>query len=267
MWNSERRLLDYVGSVAAMAGARPQLLNGRPSVRRAVILILSAMSLLCATPAHADLTVTIPSATFYTTDGTDTLDVLIKGDGSTPLGNFTLNFSITPDASNPTTPALTIGFVAPPSDPTLDPTLGNPNYVFAHNSFDVAFGSPFGSVSGVNNTSLGVADSTADSISDVTLGNGTTALLAELKFTVPGAVTNPGGDKFDVTLLDPSTSLASNVSGANVAVSGTFTGIVTLQSAPEPGTFGMLLAGVTGLLWSRRRRTCDKSGQRHTATC
>jgi hypothetical protein len=214
------------------------------------------MLFACATPVHADLSLTVPSATFFANGGTDTLDVLITGDASTSFGAFTLNFTITPDASNALTPLQTIQFVAPPSDPSMDPTLTSPNYVFAGNSLDVLTSTPFGSASGVSNTSLSVSDSTAD-FSDVTLASGQKALLAELVFQLPGGVTNAGGDKFDVTLVAPNTSptaLQSNANG-DVPVSGTFTGVITLDSAtPEPGTFGMLLVGMTGLLWSRRRR-------------
>lgn len=259
MWNFESRLQDYVGSVSATLGTRTRLLNRRPTVRCAAVLSLIAMLFASTTPVHADLSLTVPSATFSTTDGTDTVDVLITGDGSTSFGKFTLNFQITPDASNVLTPLETIQFVAPPSDPSTDPTLNSGNYVFPGNSLKQLISAPFGNVSGPNNTMLSVSDATADG-SDVNLASGSKALLAELTFTVPTNITNPGGDKFDVTLVTPNTSptaLESNVSTpSDVSVAGTFAGVITLEqsAAPEPGTLGMLLLGTAGLLWSRRRR-------------
>lgn len=236
-------------------------------MQRTIFLSVCAAFLASGATARAGLTVTIPSATVYTNATTATLDVDITGDGSTSFGAFTLKFQITADASNTLAPLETLEFVAPPSNPSADPTLNSKTYVFYGNSLGL---SPpvtaFGNVSGTDNTTLTVTDNTAD-FSDVTLANGTSALLARLEFTVPTNLTNSGGDKFDVTLVNPNTSptaLQSNVNFPSdvqmTSGSGPFTSVITLESpavstVPEPSTFGMLMVGAMGMLWVKRRRT------------
>jgi hypothetical protein len=230
------------------------------NIQGALFLTVCATALAWAATAQAGLTLAVPSATFYTTDGTDTLDVMITGDGSTSFGALTLSFAITADSSNASTPLQALVFQSPAGPAALGPAL--PGYVFSGNSLDLAPPpSPFVSALGAGDTQLTVADSTAD-FSDVVLANGTKALLAELIFAVPTNITNSGGDKFDVTLLDPNmspTALQSNVNTpSDVPVTGTFTGVVTVEApgiapVPEAGTFGMLLAGATGLFLVKRR--------------
>jgi len=235
-------------------------------MRRAFFLSVFAASVSWAADARAGLTLAVPSATYYTNSGIATLDVDITGDGNTSFGAFTLNFAITADPLNATAPLEKLEFVAPPSDPTLDSTLNDPSYVFAGNSTDLDGlpPSPFGSVSGADNTQLSVGDATNGFISDVTLGNDVSELLARLVFKVPTNITNAGGDLFDITLIDPNTSptaLQSNINfPTDVAVAGTFMGVVTVKQpspapVPEPGTFGILLTGMTGLLWMKRKRS------------
>ena len=241
------------------------------SMERAFLFTVFAASLSWAADAVAGLSLTVPSATFYTNEGTATLDVVVTGDGSTAFGGFTLSFAITPDASNATAPLEPFELATPSSAAALGPTLPqSARYIFYGNSLDVGPpASPFVSALGGGNTLLTVADSTAD-FSDVTLGNGASALLAELVFNVPTNITNSVGDKFDITLSDPNvspTALQSNNTG-DVPVSGTFMGVVTVEApnvspVPEPGTFGMLLAGMTGMLWMNRRRCRPSLADEH----
>lgn len=200
-------------------------------------------------------------AIFYTNEGTETLDVFLSGDGVTDaVGAFTLAFGISSDPSNGATPYPTLQFVAPPADPTLDETLNDPNYIFAGNSSDL-LGSPpssFGA-SSTDNTMLNVGDSTND-FNDVIVGTGTNGngdLVARLRFTVPAEATS--GYKFDITLLNPDTAFQSNNSTGYLPLAGVFSSTITVESplmatVPEPGTCGMMLAGVIGLALARRKR-------------
>lgn len=230
------------------------------SFMQQVSLVTAFIALLFASSAQAlaGLSISMPSETVYTDAGVATLDVEITGDGATSFGSFTLDFKISADASNPLTPLEALEFVAPPSNPSLDPTLNNPSYIFPGNSLDLS-PSPtaFGGVSGASDTLLSVGDTTGD-FSDVTLGSGTSKLLAELVFIVPTNITNTAGDKFDITLTNQDTALQSNNTGLGVALGGSATAIVTIEQAsvaavPEPATFGTLLVGFSGLLLLRRK--------------
>jgi hypothetical protein len=196
--------------------------------------------------------------------GTATLDVNITGDGTTAFGSFTLDLAIAADPANTIAPLEMLAFQAPPSDPTLDQTLNDSTYVFFGNSanLDPLFPTTFGTLSGPNNNLLSLFDST-DDLSDITLANGESRLLARLVFVVPTNITNAGGDRFDVTLANPNSSPAALQSNINfpsdVPVSGAFTSVINVEEAahavvPEPATFGMMLAGMIGIIWIGRNR-------------
>lgn len=213
-------------------------------------------------PAHAALSLTVPSATFYTGDGTDSLDiVLTSSDGSDALDTFTLDFQITPNSSNAVTPFGTLRFVSPPPDTLNDKSLTADSYIFKGNSSDTTNDVPFG-VTSAGDTQLTVTDSTnldllTFSYPDISfIGN---KLVARVAFQVPSTTTNLAGDKFDFTLTNPDTAFQSSSSLNSLPLSGLFTGTITVESAPtspvpEPGTCGMMLAGVVGLVLARRKR-------------
>lgn len=252
----------------------------RSTMRHTLFLFaLSAALLASIAPAHAALSLTMPSATFYTSDGTDTLDVLLSSDGIDSVGGFTLNFQITSDSSNASTPLETLQFVSPPIATSTDKTLTADNYLFKGNSFDTTNDVPFGGTS-AGDTQLTVHDSTnfdttTLSFPDVSFSGD--KLVARITFQVPSSATNPAGDKFDITLTNPDTAFSSNAAAAAdpinnpfgyVPLAGDFTGTITVESpsfspVPEPGTCGMMLAGVVGLALARRKRRTGSGSSRN----
>ncbi|HVA47066.1 MAG TPA: PEP-CTERM sorting domain-containing protein [Pirellulales bacterium] len=155
-------------------------------------------------------------------------------------------------------------------DPASDPTFTAANYVFAGNSFDQTFDlNNLGNATTtnvLNDTFIG-GDATADG-SNVLLTAISDKLLAFLPVTSVTSLPPVAGDIFTISLvplananpsgLDGNTGFADN-GGVN-AVYAPFTstpGTVTIEQpspVPEPGTFGLLLVGMTSLLWMKRKQ-------------
>ena len=150
--------------------------------------------------------------------------------------------------------------------PASDPTFAAANYLFAGNSFDQNNGLNLGNATTtnvLNDTFIG-GDATNNG-SNVPLTAGSDKLLAFLPVTSLTSLLPVAGDIFNISLvpltdanptgLDGNTGFADNGGAYSSFASAPGTVTITAASAvPEPGTFGMLLAGAIGLFGATRRR-------------
>ncbi|HVA51853.1 MAG TPA: PEP-CTERM sorting domain-containing protein [Pirellulales bacterium] len=218
----------------------------------AFLLILGAASVACA-----DVTLDL-SAPVFTSATNGYVDLDVQGSS---ISIFNLTLQITTDPSN--TPAYMLQFVSAGGLYTGDSTFNDPSYVFGPNSvasysLDSLVGG-FGNTTAVGGyqTTLNVGDSALDSNfnpQDVPITSANN-LLARLEFELPA---NAAAAKFDLGLTSASFLSSTNVSipiDSSIPISETLSvGTPIANVVPEPGTFGMLFIGMTGLLCMKRKR-------------
>lgn len=228
----------------------------------AVLLISGAASI-----ARAGVTIGL-SAPVLTSATDGYVDVDVQG---ASISTFNLTFQLTSDPSN--TPAYMLQFVSVLNDPanpsagglyTGDSTLNDPSYVFGPSSvasltldtLTGGFGNTTANVAGYQ-TTINVGDTALDSgfnPLDVPL-TAANNLLARLEFELPA---NAAAAKFDLALTSASFSSSTNVPislDSSIPLSETLSvGAPPTNAVPEPATFGVVLAGMTGLLWMTRKR-------------
>lgn len=209
--------------------------------------------LTCSSAAMADLIVTVGDLTL-TGGNSGYIPVTISGSGEL-VGVTEFELQITPVGSAP----LNLEFASSPS-PASDPTFSDSSYIFSGQSSDLTTPSPLGFTLGApNDTFYGL---------DLANNNNVSVTGAMLLADVPVTTLGPPGATSDSYLI-------SLVSGGTAFSDGTqtnfynFTGVSgnvtvdqpSLSTVPEPSTFGMMLAGMAGMFWRKRRR---KVAQRTT---
>lgn len=214
-------------------------------MRKAVLLAFFAALLGWAAPATAAVTLAFGPEVYTPGASSGYVDLTVSGDA---FQNYSLQLQITVDASNTPAYELQFGSIANISSDTY----GN-GYVFGSDSLDVP--GPLGATAADSHgyqTTLTIGDFT-------TSGNNTQAgsLLARLDFNLQP---NAAQGKFDISVVQNQTYTYFQTSGGtNLGINGTLSdtlmvGAPAVATVPEPGTFGMLLAGVCGLIGTRLRR-------------
>jgi hypothetical protein len=224
----------------------------------------TVLFLVCSLRVEAALVVTVGNVTLTGSSGN--VPVYISGSGDL-VGVTEFELLITPIGSAP----LLLEFA---NSPVPDPTFGDPNYIFSGQSGDAASSSGLGFAAqsnfsppqqnfpndtffGLDNaTNYDVAVTSPLLLGDVpltTLGSAGATPDSYLISLVPGS-----SSSLTPTGPDGNTGFSNGAQSAWYAftsVSGTVTVEQPAFSAvPEPGTFGMLLAGMIGIIWTKRRR-------------
>ncbi len=229
------------------------------------LIVLSGFS-----TARAGLALSIPDQTL-SLGSTANVVVTISGTPAQLNAITALNlvFDIMPDSMNMKVPTG-LQFIAPPLtipfNPATDPTLNDPNYLFAGRSADADFpATPFATVvapsgSGGYTTQFNGQDSTDGT--PITL-TGTVYDLAVLQVQyVPAQLTNAGGDRFDISL--DASSTYDTVTAAGLSFTPPAMGHVLVTAAtnavPEPMSATLTLAGLGLAAAIRRRRTTCTPG-------
>ena len=218
-------------------------------VKRTILVAIAC--LFCWTSVlQAEVTVTIQDTT-VSPGGMVDLDILIEGDGAdVGLNNFVMVIGVTeivPDGTSSLT------FI----DPDTNAYLEDADYIFAGVSeslIDFDGDSTNGDADAVL-----IQDAHIDPDENVTLVDGTPALLAKLRFEhdlagfapneTVGTVFRLEADLIDTEFINADGDLL--IVNDDNDVFGFIT--VSASAVPEPGTFGML-ALMTGTLACRRRR-------------
>jgi hypothetical protein len=216
--------------------------------------------------ARAGLVVSVGDVSLQA-GSTGLVPVYLSSDsGTTSIASTNFEFRIT--TSGPTQ----LDFMDSP-DPATDATFSDANYVFFANSADQVFHIPLGSASTVNvpnDTFIGgdfyniIGGNVTVPVTSHTLSDN--LLLAYLPVTTLTTLAPTPGNTFTVSLI-PSMSSMSNPTGldgntgfadsaGNYYAFDSDSGTVTILSStvPEPGTFGMMLAGAIGMLSIGRRQ-------------
>ncbi|HVA45954.1 MAG TPA: PEP-CTERM sorting domain-containing protein [Pirellulales bacterium] len=220
----------------------------------------AVLLLACSSPAAAALVVTVGDLTLTGSSGD--VPVYISGTGDL-VGVTEFELQITPVGSAP----LLLEFA---NSPVPDPTFSDPTYIFFGQSGDAASSSGLGSAATTNtpnDTFYGL-----DSATDHDVAVTSQKLLGDVPLTTLGS---PGAtpDSYLILLIPSSSSSLTptgpdgNTSFSNGTQSTYYAftsvpGTVTVEQpsvspVPEPGTFGLLLAGMAGMLWLKRRQRYD----------
>lgn len=239
-------------------------------MNRLLCLVASLLLALMVCPAHAGLTIDIDSKSI-TAGSSGIVDVYVSSDapdGSPDLLNqYGLQFLIT-----------TSGGSRLEFDPVNQPQafLISLPYLFYPQSFDADSGTDVNSVAqtSVPNDTLNATDSTIVDTYELSLSSGP-KLLARLQVTSLTALPPIGGDTFTISLVpgfgtgsyDDSDTTYFNVFDFGNGTQDSYvpftshSGTITIQSVPEPSTFGLTLLGMAiftfGLV--SRRRTASKT--------
>ena len=237
------------------------------------ILVLGLLAIMVS-PVNADLIITAAPST------NGIAQVLVTSSSSDNLGQFTVVYDITPDASNALLPVASLEFISPSSSAT-DPTLIDTNYVYNSSNPNVPGGASFAtdtsavfgvasdpSASGFNTHFAGGDIYTGSAPSGAaTLLVGTPYGLSNLalQFNAPGT-TNAIGDVFDIrldllnssfydgsgnplTVLNPS-GLDPIIAFVTVSPDGN----ITVAPVPEPSSLVISLTAILcGLVWAKRK--------------
>ncbi len=225
--------------------------------------------LLGATPASADLILTLsdPTAPIYV-GGTFTVDLFASG-SNLNLSDFAVEFQIgqpgSPDTPVLPTPTFADGTMANPN-PTA--TLGN--YVFSGQSADALTPTTFGSAVADSHGQLTTFEGgdnqqnpsdPNDSFNDVNVTS-TNGLLAQLTITAPSTIQDlVMGDTYQLSLDSLGiNTIFDNSSGSltidpSSKLSTTFTILVAPSAVPEPSSFLLCMTTLAaGLLYLGSRR-------------
>ena len=193
-----------------------------------------AVCFLGALSARADLVVSVGSTSVDagTTDNPLDVELTNTGPAAITIGGFTFGVSV--GNSN-------ISF----TDANTSTVL---TYIFEGNSL---FGPDLtGPTSG---QSLDTSDVFAGANNGTTLGAGTTLGIGHLLFDVSALA---GTGAFAVSLSAPFTSV-SDINANTIPIDSLSAGKITIEGPseiPEPGTMGILLAGVAAIAGARRLR-------------
>ena len=231
-------------------------------MRKWFLAALTVALFLFSSVTRADFLVTIGSLDLNS-GGSGTLDVMIaSSDGVTPqaLANAGYTFVITPLNNGNTLEFVTA------QDQSYEHAS---NYVFPL-SGNVYFNNSNGVVSSGTGTHdiLTGGDNNYDSV--IGLSNvlvTSPVLLIRLQITAAAGAQPQSGDQFSVSLSPPTDSAYNNTTffqtaadadaAAGEAYSST-SGLVTIRSVPEPGSFALLALGSLASGWMTRRRTIRK---------
>ena len=218
-------------------------------VKRTILVAIAC--LFCWTSVlQAEVTVTIQDTT-VSPGGMVDLDILIEGDGAdVGLNNFVMVIGVTeivPDGTSSLT------FI----DPDTNAYLEDADYIFA--GVSESFIDFDGDSTNGGADAVLIQDAHIDPDENVTLVDGTPALLAKLRFEhdlagfapneTVGTVFRLEADLIDTEFINADGVLL--IVNDDNDVFGFIT--VSASAVPEPGTFGML-ALMTGTLACRRRR-------------
>jgi hypothetical protein len=210
-------------------------INGGSMQYKSTAVLALAAFLLGITPARAASIPTISFTTVTAAPGStgNMVDLLLTNTSLASITVASFNFDVTsldPD----------ITFTGADMSPASAP------YIFLGDSFDAIFGFPF-----VTSVSPLHAFDLSFSGAGTTLAQNAVVGLGRLFFSVaPNAA--QGGFAIHLT-PDPGTSLA-DASGGPIPAS-LVDGEITIASAPEPATLGLLFSGVA-LIFVRRRFRC-----------
>jgi hypothetical protein len=214
----------------------------------------------CCAPSEAGLVISFGSLTLNG-GSSGYLPVYISSDSADMVGNTQFELQITAVGSAP----LNLEFgssQAPGAGPApnfADPTFNDTNYIFFNQSGDASNNIPLGSPIAPSPPYLTYLGTDFATTNDVIVPTSSTPmLLADVPLTTLGPPST-AQDTYSISLVSAGTSF-SNLSGSSTySFSAPTPGTVIVEApqspaVPEPGTFGMLLAGLTGLAWMKRRR-------------
>ena len=205
--------------------------------KRIPILIAVAILGLSQSAQAVDLTLDSPTTT---AGSTVAINVMWSG----PVLNFlTTEFIITAVSG---APASEVSF----SSPVATPPLGQSDYVFSNDSFDL-INSPTSNPASIylstwTNDTYNFSDST-NSGNDVTPGSGTN-LWTILNLTISGAASG----QYQITLGNSDYTDSTTIgAGPSPTITG---GLITINAVPEPGTWALAAIATATLATLARRR-------------
>lgn len=231
-----------------------------------------AIFVACGSAARAGVIVTVGSISL-TAGSLGWVPVYLSSDsGIIDLASTNFEFQIT------TAGSTRLDFMSSP-DPAHDPTFSDSKYVFFNNSGDQTLGVPLGGMSTVNapnDTFIGSDSYTGSGNVSVPITSPILTdnlLLAYLPVTTLTSLPPTKSDAFTISLVPSMSGAIGNPTGLDgntgfadsegnyysfTSTPGTVT-ILAPSVVPEPASFGLMLAGVIGMLAIRRRKCAPHS--------
>lgn len=232
-----------------------------------------AIFVACGSAARAGVIVTVGSISL-TAGSTGWVPIYLSSDsGTTNVASTNFEFQITTSGST------RLDFTSSPA-PAHDPTFSDSKYLFFNNSGDQTLGVSLGGVSTVNapnDTFIGSDSYTGSGNVSVPVTSPILTdnpLLAYLPVTTLTSLPPTTGNTFTISLvpsisgangnpagLDGNTGFADSGGNYYSFISNPGTVTILPSVVPEPATFGLMLAGVIGMLAVRRRKCASSADQ------